>query len=469
MFKTIFQKLLVTYLVLIILIVTTLSLILTTLYSRHVFQDKHAVHQSTAFKVNQLANNLDERNISQKELETTLDSLGYTTDSKIYLVRLDKNALSGPDTMKLGSELEDSFLVDDLKKIMDGQTVFRQKQYSQNFDMHMVFTGVPWKSGNAIKGAILLFSPVNHISNDIVKINLVIWPIGLFFIFISAIIIYIISRRISNPIREMEHAAAKLAAGENTQDLIFESRDEVGRLAKTFNFMKQQLNSTEKMRREFIANVSHDLRTPLTSISGFVQGMLDGLVKPPDYPKYLNIIRNETDRLIRLTSDILQIAQLQSGNIHLNKEILDVRDIVDTVLDNTQISLDEKTISITFDAPSGTLVYADKDRLKQILINLVSNSIKYGRQGGNISLNVLDMAGITRFSVKDNGIGIDEEELPFIFEKFYRVDKSRQSSQSGTGLGLNIVKNLVELHGGRIWAESKIEGGTEVIFEIPKK
>ncbi|ATW26601.1 sensor histidine kinase [Candidatus Formimonas warabiya] len=467
MFKTIFQKLLVTYLVIIIIVIGALSFILTVLYSRHVFEEKHQSLISAAFKVNQLANDFQRQNISQAELEIALDSLGHVTDAKIYLVKLDKQALTAPDTLKMGEELEDSFLIGDLLKILDGETVYRQKQYSDKFDMYMVFTGVPWKRDGHVLGAILLFSPVNHIANDMARINLVIWLTGLFFMVVSALVIYFNSRNISKPIKKMEEAAGKLAGGENTADLVVQSQDEIGKLAETFNAMKQQLLDTEKMRRDFIANVSHDLRTPLTSINGFVEGMLDGIVKPEDYPKYLHIIHDETNRLIRLTNDILQLAQIQSGSLKLNKEVFPVRDIVNPVRASIDPLIGEKALDLSVPCDAELCVYADKDRLTQILINMISNSAKYGEAGGTISLQVAQVPDGIRFSIKDRGPGIPPDELPFIFEKFYRVDKSRRSDQSGTGLGLNIVKNLVELHGGKIWAASEIGVGTEMVFELP--
>jgi signal transduction histidine kinase len=468
MFKSIFKKLLVTYLIIIIAVISILSFILSILYSQYVFDEKNRSLDNAAFHVTQLAKNLDEKRITNNEFDNALDSMGTITDSKIYLVRLDKQALASPETLNIGEKLEESFLIHDLGKVLDGSTVFRQKQYSKKFDMYVVFAGVPWRTDNGIEGAILLFSPVSHISSSIVKMNMVIWLTALFFILISTLAIYINSTRISKPIREMEQAALKLANGENAEDLVVKSGDEIGKLAATFNFMKQQLTNTEKMRREFIANVSHDLRTPLTSINGFVEGMLDGVVKPADYKKSLLIIKEEANRLTRLTGEILQLAKIQSGSLKLNKELLNVQSIINSVIVSTSILLKEKSFQLSVDCDASFSVCADKDKLKQILINIVSNAVKYSKEGGIISIKVAESQSVIRFVVKDTGVGIPKDELPFIFEKFYRVDKSRQASQGGTGLGLNIVKSLVELHGGKVWISSDVGIGTEIFFELPK-
>lgn len=467
MFKSIFKKLLVTYFAIIIAVIGALSLILTMFYSSYVYDEKNRSLVSAATKVNQLANSLSRNEISNDELNSALDSLGYVTDSKIYLVKMNKQSLDTSKALKLGEELDDGFLVSDLGKVLDGQTVFRRKQYSRGLDMDIVFTGVPWKTDTGMEGVILLFSPVSHITREIARINLAIWATAIFFIIVSAVVIYINSLKISKPIRQMEHAASRLAVGETTEDLQVKSRDEIGKLADTFNYMKQQLQNTEKMRKEFIANVSHDLRTPLTSINGFVEGMLDGVVQPEDYNKYLNIIHDETRRLTRLTGEILQLAKIQSGIMKLDRERLSVQDIVSSVIDSTCVLMEEKSLTLFADCAISVHVLADKDKLKQILINIVGNSVKYTDEKGSISINVYETPSATRFSIKDTGIGIPEDELPFIFEKFYRVNKTRHSSQGGAGLGLNIVKSLVELHGGRIWAYSKVGEGTEIVFEIP--
>lgn len=469
MFKSIFKNLLVTYLTIFITVIATLSLILSVLYSRHIFSEKRTSLENAAYKINLLANDYYKNRISIKEMDSSLDSMGYITDSKIYLVKLNRQSLDSSQTLKIGEGLEENYLLGDLRKIMNGKTVFRQKQYSDKFDMYMVFTGVPWKTDKGIEGAILLFSPVNHVTDNIARINLVIWLTALFFIVFSTITIYFNSRRISQPVKEIEKAAISLATGENAQDLPVNSQDEIGRLSRTFNYMKNKLLETEKMRRDFIANVSHDLRTPLTSINGFVEGILDGLVKPEEIKKYLTIVQSETNRLMRLTSDILQLAKIQSGGIAVSKEKLNAWETVNSVIESVKSLSDEKGINFSFNCRDSVFVMADSDKLKQILINIMGNAVQYSPDGGQISINVEDSDSKIRFAISDNGIGIPDDDLPFIFEKFYRVDKSRQSAKGGTGLGLNIAKSLVELHGGSIWASSEPGKGTEIVFELPKE
>jgi len=467
MFKSIFIKLLVTYLAIIISVIAALSLCISMVYNWYVFDQKQKELEKTGYYVSELVNKLENKEISQSELNASLDAMGYISDSMIYAIRIDKKALENPNSIKLSEDLKESYLLSDLQKILDGENVFRKKQYSQKFDAYVVFSGIPWKTNSGITGAILLFSPISQINSNITKLNLVIWIMALVLIILSAIVIYFNSLRISRPIKQMELAAGKLALGEHSDDLVVKSTDEIGKLAKSFNYMKHQLASTEKMRSEFIASVSHDMRTPLTSINGFVSGMLDGIVKPEDYNKYLLIIKEETLRLTKLTNDILQLAKIQSGSLKLFRETLIVKDILDPVISSTRAFMEEKSISFALECDDTITVYADRDKLKQILINILDNAVKYTSYGGEIGIRVNDKSSSREFRIRDTGIGISAEELPLIFEKFYRVDKSR-SSPSGTGLGLNIAKSLIELHEGKIWAVSEMGTGTEIIFELPE-
>jgi signal transduction histidine kinase len=457
---------LVTYLIIIMTVVIVLSLAITQIYKWYVFDTKQKELETAAYQTDKLATMYVDKKLSKTQLNNSLDSMGYISDTKIYIVSIDKASLKNPKTLKLGEGLEEGYVLSDLEAILDGNTVFHKNQYSKEFDMYIVFMGVPWKTGDNISGAILFFSPVKALTDNITKINIIIWLIALILILLSIVATYINAKRISRPIFKMEQAARKIALGQATGDVVIKTNDEIEKLANSFNHMRKQIEDTEKIRREFIASVSHDLRTPLTSINGFIEAMQDGVVGSEEHAKYLRIIHEETSRLSRLTDEILQLAKLQSGSIKLHREKFMIREIMETVLSSTKILIEEKEILFSTEFDAELEVYADRDRLKQILINIVGNAIKYTEKSGIVSLKVVDMFSRVQFRVKDTGIGISSQDLPFIFEKFYRADKSRHSNRGGTGLGLNIVKSLVELHGGEIWVNSEIGSGTEIIFEI---
>lgn len=465
--KTLLGRLLTTYLSIFIAAVVCLSLVLTFAYREHAFGEKRKALENAAYEVNRVLETWPGENGSSGELGRTLDTLGYMTDSKIYVLRLSREDLAGKDDLGLGAIWDEGNLTEDLKKILEGEPVFRKSRYMSGFDTHMVLEGAPWRRDGKVVGAVLLFSPVDEIRRDTMKLVLFIWLTAFGVILLGGFFIWLTARRISRPVKEMERASRLLAQGKPVGDIRSETDDEVGRLARTFNAMKRQLEETEEMRRSFIASVSHDLRTPLTSIRGYVDGMLEGVIKEEDHQRYLSVIRQETDRLDRMTRDILQAAQIQSGRLDLYKRPLEAGMVVDHVLNELKISAEEKAVSLRVEAPEGVLVHADWDRLLQILGNIMGNAVKYTGEGGEILVRAFRQADGVAFSVRDTGVGIPTEELSRIFEPFYRADKSRSVLGNGSGLGLNIAKSLVELHGGTIRAESVPGEGTEIIFWLP--
>ena len=466
MFKNIFSRLMLTYLLIMIAVILIASISLSIGYSDYVFKDKEQEQLKSAKKVSRMVGNYFSGLINKQELDSSTNSIGYVTDSSIYVINTNLKSIKNQENLKIGEGLDEPFLLSDLKQVLTNKTVFRKSQYSSKFNMDVVFTGYPLQNGKEVTGAILIFSPVNAMETDINKINLIICICALILTIISAVIIFFISRGISRPIVQMTVAAMKLAEGEKVEEIHAKTNDEIEKLADAFNKMNRQLEITEDVRREFIANVSHDLRTPLTSINGFVQGMIDGLIKPENYPKHLAIIKEEINRLTKLTGDILEIAKIQGGAVNLNFTNLRVIDVIGAVVNSVANVAHQKEIKISLKCPENLFLQADSDRLKQILINFLTNAVKYSGDGSEVRITAEPEEGFIKFAVWDNGQGILGEDLKYIFDKFYRGDKSRQSD-GGTGLGLNIAKGLVELHGGRIWAESEPGKGTSFFFTIP--
>ncbi|OGQ12252.1 MAG: hypothetical protein A2026_16100 [Deltaproteobacteria bacterium RBG_19FT_COMBO_46_12] len=230
-----------------------------------------------------------------------------------------------------------------------------------------------------------------------------------------------------------------------------------------------RLKELEKIRQDFVANVSHELRTPLTTIKGYTETLLDGALKEEVAPQFLQVIQKHTDRLAKIVEDLLTLSKIESKEFLLKKEKLYLSELIDDVLDFVKEGAKKKKISIdAVHISSSFIIEGDRNILEQILINLLDNAIKYGREGGKITIsaNQKDQKEI-EVSVRDNGIGIPQEDLPRIFERFYRVDKGRSQELGGTGLGLSIVKHLISAHGGRVWAESQLGEGSTFYFTLP--
>jgi signal transduction histidine kinase len=283
---------------------------------------------------------------------------------------------------------------------------------------------------------------------------------------VAAILIFGTSRTISKPLIAMSASAVRIAGGFPSPDIAVKGRDEISRLAASFNYMKNRLAQIEEMRRDLIANVSHELRTPLTSIRGFIGAILDGKVKPEDQSKYLRLVHQEAQRLSGIVNDLLLLAKLQSGSLELLKTPLDLPDVVDEVVQSLKLELDGNHLQIGCEHPAGLpRIPGDRDRIKQIVLNIMANAIQYTPAGGKIAVSYAYDESMLTTSIADTGSGIPEKERELVFEKFYRLDSSR--SAGGSGLGLSIVKQLVDAHGGKIAARDNPGGGTIISFSLP--
>ena len=242
----------------------------------------------------------------------------------------------------------------------------------------------------------------------------------------------------------------------------------VGALALVEDITK--LRMLEQVRTDFAANVSHELKTPLTSIKGFVETLMNGAIEKPEMAqKFLRIIMLEADRLTRLINDILSISKLESGEDAIAQERIRIDEVVRNVVEMLELHASEKEVTLhAYDCPP-TYVLGHPDRVEQMMINLIENAIKYNKPGGSVSIRIFPNGKEVNISIADTGIGIAEEHLPRLFERFYRVDKGRSRSMGGTGLGLAIVKHIVRSMGGMIEVHSKLGEGTEFLITLPQE
>lgn len=232
-----------------------------------------------------------------------------------------------------------------------------------------------------------------------------------------------------------------------------------------------RLKEMERYRKEYLGNVSHELKTPVFNIQGYILTLLDGGLEDPSINrKYLERAEKSTNRLISIIEDLETISRLESGELKLDKEEFNIVQLIEEIFEAQEVRAKKKEIKLVFDKKykKPILVYADKMRIFQVLTNLTSNSIYYGKNGGKTKVSITDEGDKVLIDVNDNGIGIAQEDIPRVFERFYRVDKSRSRDQGGTGLGLAIVKHIIEGHNEMIKVKSKLGKGSSFIFSLPK-
>jgi two-component system, OmpR family, phosphate regulon sensor histidine kinase PhoR len=231
-----------------------------------------------------------------------------------------------------------------------------------------------------------------------------------------------------------------------------------------------RLKRLEKIRQDFVANVSHEMRTPLTTIKGYAETLLDGALKEEVAFQFVQVIDRHADRLTKIVEDLLTLSKIESRDFRPKLERFSISELMHGALEVVKKESEKKRVSVSWGAADPSLfVLGDRKGLEQVLVNLLDNAIKYGREGGNINISVNEKPQEIQISVQDDGIGIPSEDLPRIFERFYRVDKGRSKELGGTGLGLAIVKHIVKAHGGNVWAESQFGKGSTFHFSLPRE
>ena len=303
-----------------------------------------------------------------------------------------------------------------------------------------------------MRGAVFIQTPAQEIEVRAGTLLLPVLGVVLGFCILAGGALLLYLRRILHPVSVLSGAAKAMSEG-NFSVRAPEGKatcPEIAELSASFNTMAEKLSQLEESRREFVANVSHELRSPITAISGYVEGMRDGTIGQEDYPQYLTIVSDETTRLKNLIGDLLKLSRLEKDDAALNKTNFDICELLSRVLLHRTGDLEAKKMDVECDfAPEPCMVSADESRIEQVAVNLLDNAIKFTPDGGVIRMSVRVNQGICTVIVQDNGVGISPEDRPHIFERFYTADKAHTSGK-GTGLGLSICQRIMEMHGQKI-------------------
>ena len=297
------------------------------------------------------------------------------------------------------------------------------------------------------------------------------WRAGVVALLLSLLLAFAISRSVARPLQQMAGAAEAVAEGDYDQHLPLHGPEEVRRVAESFNSMARRVEATQQAQRDFLLNVSHDLKTPLTSIQGWSQALRDGTAREPEQlATAAEIIHEEGERMTRMVSELLQLARIDSGEMQLRPEWVDVGQLLEDVQRNLSWQAEQKGVEMALDRQPIPPVWADPDRLTQVFMNLVDNGLAHMPAGGRLEVRLLAPdAETVAVAVEDSGPGIPPEEAERVFERFYQVEKSRARAEGGrgVGLGLAIAKELVEAHGGKIELRSEVGRGSVFTVRLP--
>ncbi|MDD4502356.1 MAG: HAMP domain-containing sensor histidine kinase, partial [Clostridia bacterium] len=285
---------------------------------------------------------------------------------------------------------------------------------------------------------------------------------------LSIVMIAVFAKSVSKPLNEFLTMARSVSQGNlKVRTKYTDDKTEIGELSKTFNNMMEKLEKTENQRAEFASNVAHELRTPMTAIGGFIEGILDGTIPEEKHETYLKRVSDEIKRLTNMVKDLLILSKMDADDAPLIKNRFDINDMIRKSIIRFEDEITRKKLFINVNfSDEVTFVYANSDDIERVLINLIHNAIKFTNDGGNISISVEPKKNKVYVSVRDNGIGIDHEDLQNIWTRFYKSDKSRGRDRTGTGLGLSIVFSVIKRHEEIIDVKSQKGIGSEFIFTL---
>ena len=480
MTRSIFTKYIAAFMTIIIVSFAVLSVIVGSMITSYSFGERDSITTESAFTVKEyLENELMQSEATDMQhfiyynhanLRRTLtlftsyekDLMLLVTDLQGKVLITDKLADSEYVNATIPAEIVNNVLSkgagDDMS---DMGGLFSDKQIYHAFPVY--------NKAAQICGVIFAISTQSNLT-ELAELMIRTVMTAMLWVMLAALLtVYFISERITAPLKKISRAAKEFAKGNFKIRVPVKGTDEIAQLSESFNNMAEELENHEKTRSSFIANISHDLRTPMTSISGFVDGMLAGAIPPEKYDHYLNIVATEVKRLSRLVSSLLDISRFEAGEKKLTMTTFDVCEMARQIVLSFEKRIDEKQLNVDFDIDDFNMnVKADKDSIHQILYNLCDNAVKFSKEKGKYIISVKQKNKQVFVSVYNEGQGISPEDLPFIFDRFYKSDKSRGLDKTGVGLGLYISKTIIEAHGQEIWAKSAFGEYCEFVFTLEK-
>ena len=405
-------------------------------------------------------------------IKTTINMMADSLNSDIIVTDLQGNVLlysygkSGIDentviTMEYVEKAENK----ELNEITD---------FAGIYDTPYYVVGVPVQTvgldGLYSIGAVFVTSSAAHYTEYVVTLVKLFCSVGIVIFALMFCVVGVFSYQLTKPLRQMAAAAKAFGNGDFSIRVKSGGNDEIGELAEAFNTMADSLAASEGMRRSFVANVSHELKTPMTTIAGFIDGILDGTIPAEREKYYLNIVTVEIKRLSRLVTSMLSLSRIDSGELKMVTQTFNISDTVLNTFLTFEQKIEERKINILgLGDNKPVFIEGDPDMIHQVIYNLVENAAKFTNEGGDITVNVEEKGNDAFVTIKNTGAGIPKEQLQFIFDRFYKTDKSRSHDKNGMGLGLYIVKTIIQLHGGEIKADS-VEGEyTQFWIRLPKK
>ena len=404
--------------------------------------------------------------LSTEDVKWQLKAAGDFSSIKIWIMNTNGEVIYNSDD---SASSDTSFTVEGFLEEDTSRNFYREGDFYGHFNEDMLSVLCPITDTYSLKGYVVVHFPLERIHEQRNDLNLIILATVAVVFVMSTFILIVFTDIVYLPLRKITKATEAYAEGDFTYPIDVETNDEMGYLAASLTYMADKLSHFEDDQKKFIANVSHDFRSPLTSMKGYLEAMVDGTIPPEQHEKYLNIVKNETERLTKLTNNLLTLNNLNITGMNLDITDFDINNTIRNTVATFEGTSRNKHISFNLILTGEELfVSADKGKIEQVLYNLIDNAIKFSKPDSSIRIETNEKNETIFVSVKDSGIGIPKENLKLIFDRFYKSDHSRGKDKKGTGLGLSIVKEIINAHHENINVISTVDVGTEFIFTLPR-
>ena len=395
-----------------------------------------------------------------------IDAIGTFVDASIWIVNP-----SGLVILDSGSQpdIENPTTIPNFSPTITGSSFYTVGNFFGMFDEDMISAFAPITSNYKVKGYVIIHTPMSELEascNSLLNISYI--TLVILFL-LSLIILLFFTEMVYLPLRKITHATEQYAVGNFRYEFQVDSEDEIGYLAASLAYMASEVAKSEDNQKRLVANISHDFRSPLTSMRGYLEAMLDGTIPAELHEKYIGVVLNETDRLTKLTNSLLTLNNLNTKGMILNRTDFDINQIIKNTAASFEGTCRNKLITIELVLTGDEMpVNADMVKIQQVLYNLVDNAIKFSHKNSSIKVETIERSNKLLISVKDSGIGIPADSIKLIWNRFYKTDLSRGKDKKGTGLGLSITKEIIQSHNENINVISTEGIGTEFIFTLEK-
>lgn len=408
-------------------------------------------------------------NLDNSRLYREVSNLERYIGANVWIVNQAGQVFASPG-IKDYSLIEKQLSQEDVRTVFQGEVVQRQGFIKPIFDEAVLTVGYPIRRNNAVVLALFMnvsLPEINRVSADVFNIGIAALMITTL---LASGLMFFVMRTVTREIRDLNNAVRTIMDGNLEYQIETKRKDELGQLIGNFNEMARELQRTDEIRRNFISDLSHDLRSPLTSMIGYVKGLQDGTVPEDRRGRTLHIIEEESLRLLKLTNDILDLSIIQSGQLILNLSDFDIHQLILQAVDTFEERIDNKHLNLIFDLEKqSSLVHGDPHQIARVVTNLVDNAIKFTEYGGNLQIKTELKGDKMLVGIRNTGTLIPEDQLHRIWSRFSKMDASRGVDKHSSGLGLAIVREILKAHGEKIDVYSNEHIGTLFIFSLPQR